>query len=129
MSSEFKEWRQTLKKEYDVTLTIPEGYEPAPGDQPRQPKFGDLILTSKGNVEDWLESGDIKHRAIILQKIKPRYETRIFGTTGGAVVGVPAKKYVEIQALKDALAIIEEGRTQMSDKQLVIYNALPEVVK
>jgi hypothetical protein len=112
-----------VSDEYNVKLKIPEGYEPDDGEQPRKPKAGEWYLYD-GKVFETSGNGLLHH--IIVRKKPPEYEVLTRPTTRPYLAH---KSYVELQALKDALAIIEEGRTQMSDKQLVIYNALTEVVK
>lgn len=87
----------------NVELTIPMGYDIAPGEQPRKLKAEDYFLTFEGSVGQWGGEDAEKRNAIILVKKKPVYYTaEYFSGDGDYMFDI-----VDIKALEDAFSIIQ----------------------
>lgn len=114
-----------------IEINVPEGYEVAEGDQPRRPKAGEYFLSELTEVKECHIDFEFSIH-IILKKKKPKYATLGFG--GGGILNDGnvdcAKKYVEIQALEDALTIISRMETgTMLGMDIKTCEALKELIK
>lgn len=98
-------WGEVMGLE-TATIKVPEGFSLHWGDQPRHPEIGDWYLDIDGEAHICMLKSSRKQKFLVLRKVAPAYRTRTFGG-GGATVGVPETKYVEVQAVKDALGVIK----------------------
>ena len=106
--------------EYTIKIQIPDGFEPDDGLQPRCPKEGEYFLDDD-TAKECHVSFEF-NKMVILKKKKPKYKTYI--DFDGVVM-------VDINALKDALSIIEgavrENSLHSCDRRTI--EALKELIK
>jgi hypothetical protein len=93
-----------------ITLDLPEieGFELAEGKQPRPVKFGEYSINMETlEATQWNGSCTSFDNAIVLKKKAPKYKkmrSKLFGSN-----------FVEIKALKDAIAIIDSHYNWSAD--------------
>lgn len=87
----------------NVELTIPMGYDIAPGEQPRKIKAREYYLTLYGTVSQWGGEDSDFRKDIILVKKKPVYYTAEYYSGDGDYMF----DIVDIKALEDAFSIIQ----------------------
>lgn len=103
-----------------IELTIPEGYEVAEGEQPREVELGDFYLGEDGFA---IKAEIACPVAIILRKKAPKYwRGELFNGDNYKVCDV-----VEIQALKDALPLIPP--CELDSEERATYEALKALVE
>jgi hypothetical protein len=106
-----------------IELDLPEieGFELAEGKQPRPVKVGEYSINMETlGATQWNGACTSFDNAIVLKKKAPKYETRFIDKNNCLWIGDDqgireGKTYVEIKALREAIAIIDSHYNWSAD--------------